>query len=144
VAVAPPEGARGDLAGWLARGLRLRVAPHAPARVVVDERTGTIVAGGDVHLLPAAVAHGSIKVIIRGQTQVSQPPPLSPGTTVTAPSAQISVQQGTSRMVLVQGAATLSDLAAALNTLGVPPRDLIAILEALEEAGALEAELVVI
>jgi flagellar P-ring protein precursor FlgI len=75
---------------------------------------------------------------------VSQPPPLSPGTTVTAPSAQISVQQGTSRMVLVQGAATLSDLVAALNTLGVPPRDLIAILEALEEAGALEAELVVI
>jgi flagellar P-ring protein precursor FlgI len=144
VAVAPPESARADLAGWLARVLRLRVAPHAPARVVVDERTGTIVAGGDVHLLPAAVAHGSIKVIIQGQTQVSQPPPLSPGATVTAPGAKISVQQGTSPMVLVQGAATLSDLVAALNTLGVPPRDLIAILEALKEAGALEAELVVI
>jgi flagellar P-ring protein precursor FlgI len=144
VAVVPSEGDRAHLAAWLGRVLRLRVTPHAPARVVLNERTGTIVAGGDVHLLPAAVAHGSIKVVIRNTTQVSQPGPLSGGATVVVPNAQISVQQGASPVVLVQGAATLGDLVAALNALGVPPRDLIAIIEALKEAGALQEELVVL
>jgi flagellar P-ring protein precursor FlgI len=144
VAVVPSEGDRAHLAAWLGRVLRLRVTPHAPARVVLNERTGTIVAGGDVYLLPAAVAHGSIKVVIRNTTQVSQPGPLSGGATVVVPNAQISVQQGASPVVLVQGAATLGDLVAALNALGVPPRDLIAIIEALKEAGALQAELVVL
>lgn len=144
VAVVPPAAERANLAAWLGSVLRLRVTPHAPARVVLNERTGTIVAGGDVHLLPAAITHGSIKVIIRNTTQVSQPGPLSGGATVVVPNAQISVQQGTSPMVLVRGAATLGDLVAVLNALGVPPRDLIAIIEALREAGALQAELVVL
>jgi flagellar P-ring protein FlgI len=145
VAVAPPGGGdQGALTAWLSRVLSLRVAPHMPARVVVNERTGTLVAGGDVHLLPAAIAHGSIKVIIKNTTTVSQPGPLSGGTTQVVPSAAVSVQQGASPVVLVGGAATLGDLVAALNALGVAPRDLIAIIMTLQEAGALQAELVVI
>lgn len=144
VVLVPPSGDRGGLTAWLSRVLALTVTPHMPARVVLDERTGTIVAGGDVHLLPAAIAHGSIKVIIRNTTQVSQPGPLSNGTTTTVPNARISVQQGVSPVVLETGAATLSDLVAALNALGVAPRDLIAIIEALQRAGALQADVVVI
>ncbi|MHB8731697.1 MAG: flagellar basal body P-ring protein FlgI [bacterium] len=144
VVVVPSAADPGGLAAWLSRVLALRVSPHMAARVVVNERTGTLVAGGDVHLLPAAVAHGSIKVIIKNTTTVSQPGPLSGGTTATVPNAQVSVQQGTSPVVLVGGAATLGDLVAALNTLGVAPRDLIAIIMTLQEAGALQAELVVI
>jgi len=144
IVVVPPTGDRAALDGWVGAVLRLRITPHIAARVVINERTGTIVAGGDVHLFPAAVAHGSIKVIITNTTQVSQPGPLSNGTTTTVPNAQISVQQGTRPMVLVNGAATLSDLVAALNSLGVPPRDLIAIIESLQRAGALQAELVVL
>jgi flagellar P-ring protein precursor FlgI len=144
IVLVPPSKDRGDLATWLSRVLALTVTPHMAARVVLDERTGTIVAGGDVQLLPAAIAHGSIKVIIRNTTGVSQPGPLSRGTTTVVPNAQISVQQGVSPMVLETGAATLSDLVAALNALGVAPRDLIAIIEALQRAGALQADVVVI
>jgi len=144
IVVTPQSGNRGSLDGWVGQVLHLRITPHMGAKVVINERTGTIVAGGDVHLLPAAVANGSIKVIITNTTQVSQPPPLSGGTTTTVPNAQISVQQGIKPMVLVNGAATLSDLVAALNTLGVAPRDLITIIESLQRAGALQAELEVI
>jgi len=144
VVVIPSSGDRTILAAWVGEVLHLRVTPHIGAKVVINERTGTIVAGGDIHLMPAAVANGSIKVIITNTTQVSQPGPLSKGTTTTVPNAQISVEQGTKPMVLINGAATLSDLVAGLNALGVSPRDLIAIIESLQRAGALQAELEVI
>jgi len=144
IVVTPSAVDRVALDGWIGQVLHLRVSPHIGAKVVINERTGTIVAGGDVHLLPAAVANGSIKVIITNTTQVSQPRPFSGGTTTTVPNAQVSVQQGTKPVVLVNGAATLSDLVAALNTLGVAPRDLITIIESLQRAGALQADLEVI
>ena len=144
IVVTPPAAQTATLDAWVGQVLSVRIAPHVSAKVIINERTGTIVAGGDVHLLPAAIANGSIKVIITNTTQVSQPGPLSGGTTQVVPNAQISVQQGTKPMVLVGGAATLSDLVAALNSLGVPPRDLITIIESLQRSGALQAEVEVI
>jgi len=144
IIVTPPMAQAEAPDAWIGQVLGLRVATHVSAKVVINERTGTIVAGGDVHLMPAAIANGSIKVIITNTTQVSQPGPFSNGTTQTVPNAQISVQQGNKPMLLVGGAATLSDLVAALNSLGVPPRDLITIIESLQRAGALQADVEVI
>lgn len=143
VAVVPSPIDRNDLAEWVGRVMRLTVPAHMPARVVIDERTGTLIAGGDVRLLPAAVAHGSIKVVITTTTQVSQPPPLSGGQTTVTPQSQVHVAQGAGHVVLVPGAATLSTLVGALNALGVSAQDLVAIVQALYRAGALQAELVV-
>lgn len=144
VAIVPPPGERDDLAAWVGRVMRLRVQAHMPARVVIDERTGTLIAGGDVRLLPAAVAHGSIKVVITTTGQVSQPPPLSGGQTTTTQQSQVQVAQGAGHVVLVPGAATLGTLVSALNALGVSAQDLVAIVQALYRAGALQAELVVL
>lgn len=124
--------------------LRIGIAPPA-ARVVVNARTGTVVIGGDVRILPAAVAHGNLSVSITEDWQVSQPPPLSrQGQTVVTPRSTVQTQEQKARMALFAPGARLSDIVDAVNALGAAPGDLVAILEALKEAGALRAELVVI
>ncbi len=124
----------------------LDVDPGTPARVVINERTGTIVAGGDVRLLPVAIAHGSLTIQVASETDVYMPEPFSPpGTTpVTAPRSDIIVSDQDGAFIATRGTSTLEELARALNLLGVTPRDVIAIFQALKEAGALEAELVVL
>ncbi len=122
----------------------LDVTPVRRARVVINERTGTIVAGGDVRLSPAAIMHGNLTIVVKETPKASQPiAPLTKGTTVLVPSTQIEATEGTRAVAYVPAAPTLADVASALNTLGLTPRELGSVLQALRAAGALEAEVVV-
>jgi flagellar P-ring protein precursor FlgI len=126
----------------------LEVAPgEAPARVIVNSRTGTVVIGSHVRVMPAAVTHGSMVVTITEDLLVSQPPPFADGPgaqTVVVPDSSITVEQPESRMFLLGRGVTLNDIVQAVNAVGAAPADLVAILEALKQAGALQAELIVI
>lgn len=114
------------------------------ARVVLSERTQTIVAGGDVRLSPAVVVHGGLTIVVKEAPQVSQPTaPLGGGTTVVTPKSQVDVHEGDKTVRLMPKAATLADVASALGALGLSPRELTSVLEALRTAGSLEAEVVV-
>ncbi|MBF7072332.1 flagellar basal body P-ring protein FlgI [Glaciecola sp. MH2013] len=116
----------------------------APARVVINSRTGTIVIGQDVRLLPAAITHGGLTVTISENTQVDQPNALANGNTVVAPQSVVDVQLDDSRMFLFDPGVSLDELVRAVNEIGAAPGDLMAILEALRQAGALQGELVII
>jgi len=118
---------------------------EAPARVVINSRTGTIVVGNHVTVEPVAVTHGSLTVVVTENTQVSQPGPLGgQGQTVVTPQSQIDVKQGNNRMWQFDAISTLDDLVQAVNQVGAAPGDLMAILEALKQSGALRADLIVI
>jgi flagellar P-ring protein precursor FlgI len=113
------------------------------ARVVVNERTGTIVAGGDVRISEVAVSHGSIKVEVVNTPEVVQPVPYN-GTSSGYPvSPSIAIEEKTPEMVVLKGTTTVSDLSQALNSLGVSPRDVISIFQAIKEAGALQGQLII-
>jgi flagellar P-ring protein precursor FlgI len=116
----------------------------APARVIVNSRTGTVVIGSRVRVTPAAVAHGSLQVTITERQDVSQPGPLSKGETVVTPRSEISAGEDQARMFLFSAGVNLDEIVRAVNQVGAAPSDLVAILEALKEAGALRAELIVI
>ena len=129
----------------LARLEQIDVVPVNAARVVINERTGTIVAGGDVRLMPVAIAQGGITIVIKETPVVSQPNPLSKGTTVVTPQTDVKVFEGNDKaptLTYLDAAASLADVAHALSTLGVTPRELASILQALKSAGALSAEIV--
>lgn len=117
---------------------------NAAAKVVINSRTGTIVIGQDVRVQPAAVTHGGLTVTISENYQVSQPEPFSGGQTVITPSSQISIEEGDSRMFVFNPGVSLDEIVRAVNQVGAAPGDLMAILEALKQAGALNADLVVI
>jgi flagellar P-ring protein precursor FlgI len=121
----------------------LEVVPVRRARVVINERTGTIVAGGDVRLSPVAIVHGNLTIVVKETPQASQPAAFGGGTTVVVPKTEIETNEGNRNIVYVPAAPTLSDVTSALGTLGLPPRELASVLEALRAAGALEAEVVV-
>jgi flagellar P-ring protein precursor FlgI len=116
----------------------------AAAKVVVNARTGTIVIGQHVAVTAAAVTHGSLTVTITNEPIVSQPPPLSGGATAVVPKQAIDVRQERNRMFLFNPGVKLNDIVRAVNAVGAAPGDLVAILEALKEAGALKAQLVII
>jgi len=120
------------------------VPADAPARIIVNSRTGTIVIGSHVRVMPAAVTHGSLTVSITEGAQVSQPAPLSEGQTVVVPTSDIQIKQGTNPMFLFNPGVKLDEIVRAVNQVGAAPGDLIAILEALKQAGALRADLIVI
>ncbi len=123
----------------------LEVTPaETPARVIVNSRTGTVVINSAVRLSPAAISHGRLVVKIDEKPQVSQPAPFSRGQTVVVPNSQIDVAEQEAKVALFRPGASLSSLVDALNKLGTSPPDLVAILEALKQAGALKAEMVVI
>lgn len=117
---------------------------EAPARVIVNSRTGTVVIGSAVRVKPAAVSHGSLSVTITERVDVSQPNALAQGDTVAAPRSEIKVEQPTARMFVFNAGVNLDEIVRAVNQVGAAPGDLIAILEALKEAGALRAELIII
>jgi flagellar P-ring protein precursor FlgI len=117
----------------------------APARVIVNSRTGTVVISAHVRVMPAAVSHGSLVVSISEDFDVSQPEPFARrGQTVVTPDTSIDVTQQESRMFLFEPGVDLNEIVQAVNEVGAAPGDLVAILEALREAGALRAELLVI
>ena len=141
VAMAVPDDLVGRFPRFAARVESVEVALDAPARVVISERTGTVVMGGEVGITPVAVAHGGLTIEIRRVDTVSQPPPLSLGTTAIASNTTVTAREQPGDLVLVQGA-SIGELVSALNAMGVKPRDLVVILQAIREAGALQAEIV--
>ncbi len=123
----------------------LEVAPTMEsAKVVVNERTGTVVIGADVKLLPAAVAHGNITVTVSATNEVSQPNAFANGATVGFQNADIEINKTPGSLVTMPANSNLNDLVRALNAIGVAPIDLISILQALKKSGSLQAELVII
>jgi len=131
---------------YLATLEAIEVEPgEAAARVIVNSRTGTVVISSHVRVTAAAVAHGSLSVTITERSDVSQPTPLSQGgQTVVSAKSSLDVQQADARMFVFQAGVTLDEIVRAVNQVGAAPGDLVAILEALKEAGSLRAELIVI
>jgi flagellar P-ring protein FlgI len=124
---------------------KLTVEPgEAPARVIINSRTGTVVISNEVRVRPAAVSHGGLIVTISEDTQVSQPGPFSQGQTVVTQQSNVQVKEDESRMFLFSPGVGLDEIVRAVNEVGAAPGDLVAILEALRSAGALKAELIVI
>ena len=130
---------------WMGAIQSLEVQPgDAPARVVVNSRTGTVVIGSDVRVSAAAVSHGAIQVTIGEQALVSQPAPFSKGQTAIVPSSNVQVSEDNGHMFKFGPGVSLDTIVRAVNRVGAAPSDLISILQALKQAGALHAELVVI
>ncbi len=144
VEVAAPSGT-GERVAFVAKLERVSVqAASPPARIVINSRTGTVVIGSSVRVMPAAVSHGGLTVTISENPTVVQPAPFAEGETAVEPDTQIEIAEGDGRMFLFEGGTTLSEVVDAVNQVGAAPGDLMAILEALKQAGALRAEFVVI
>jgi flagellar P-ring protein precursor FlgI len=122
----------------------LTIEPDGAARVVINEKTGTIVAGQYVTIAPVAVAHGGITVRIETTPIISQPAPLSQGETVVARESSIAVDQELAQVVYLPPSSNIQDVAESLNAIGATPSDIIAIFQALKEAGALRAQLIIL
>jgi len=139
-----PAAYKGNLAELIARIEPLPVNVDSVARVVINERTGTVVMGGDVRIGTAAVAHGNLSVRISTRLDVSQPAPFARGDTTVVPQTRLDVDEGDNKLIALDAGTTLADVVKALNGLGATPRDIIAIMQALKAAGALRAELVIL
>ncbi|MCS6778539.1 MAG: flagellar basal body P-ring protein FlgI [Geminicoccaceae bacterium] len=137
-----PAAWRGRVAQLLSEIEQLPVQPDSPARIVIDEASGIIVMGDKVRISRVAVAQGNLTVRVTETPQVSQPNPLASGETVVVPRTNVEVDdQRERRMVVLEPGATLDALVDGLNALGVGPRDMIAIIQAIKAAGALQAEI---
>ena len=133
-----------ELVEFISTVENLKFEIASQAKVVINERTGTIVAGGEVRISQVAVSHGGVKVEIVNRPQAVQPQPFTLGQTEIIPNPEVVVEEKDAEMVVLDGTATVSDLAHTLNSLGVTPRDVISILQAIKQAGALHAELVIL
>ncbi len=137
-----PPAYRRQISSLLTKVEQLQVNPDQPARVLIDEQSGIIVMGDDVRIDQVAVAQGNLTVRITETPEVAQPAPLSNGETVVVPRTEITVEEdGEQRMTVLPQGVTLQQLVTGLNALGVSPRDLIGILQAIKAAGALQAEI---
>ena len=141
VRVAIPEGGVVPLMAALEE---LAVAVDVPARVVVNERTGTVVAGGDVRISEALITYGGVRISTQVDPAVSQPGPFSNGQTVAAAVGGVSIDEARAQSVVLPPNADVAELAAALNALGMTARDVVAVFQALARAGALQGELVIL
>lgn len=141
VVVEVPGAYSGNLVGFIASLEELPVTPDSSAKVVINERTGTVVMGGNVTIAAVAVTQGGLTVKITTTPEVSQPPPLSGGTTVVTNKQEVDAQEKQAPLVVLPASSNVSDLVNALNAVGASPRDVISILQAIKAAGALNAEL---
>jgi flagellar P-ring protein FlgI len=144
VSVAIPPDYTSRVTEFLAELENLSVDADSPARVVINERTGTIVLGKEVRIRPVAILHGNLNVEIQTTMNVSQPGSLGQGTTEVVPQTALAAKEEKARSVLLQQGATIEELVHALAAIGSTPRDIIAILQTLRSAGALDAEIEVI
>jgi flagellar P-ring protein precursor FlgI len=145
VEIAIPPSRRNDLVGLMSQIELLRVTPDQTARVVIDEKSGVIVMGENVRISTVAVAQGNLTIKVTETPQVSQPNAFSNGQTAVVPRTDIQVDdQNGNRMAILKEGATLGDVVNGLNALGVGPRDLISILQAIKAAGALQADIEVL
>jgi flagellar P-ring protein precursor FlgI len=127
---------------FLARVEKLEIQPDTPARVAINERTGTVVMGGDVKISSVSVAHGGLTVSVTENANVVQPEPFSGGRTATEQRTDITVDEDGSSLIAMPSTTTVRDLVRVMNAIGASPRDLIEILQAINEAGALHGQLV--
>ncbi len=165
VQIRVPEAYQANVAAWIASLERLEVNPDAVARVILNEKTGTVVLGENVRISTVAIAHGNLSIQIKERLAVSQPLPFAPapppgesiqaapprtgtgaivapgGATVITPESSVSVKEEGRAMVVVPGGANLGEVVRALNAIGATPRDLISILQSIKAAGALQADL---
>ena len=145
IRVSVPENYLGNTVQFVTMIESLGVTPDMVSKVVVNERTGTVVMGENVRIATVGIAHGNLSIQIDESQDVSQPLPFSRGgRTVVTPDTEIMVQEGKNPIFLVESGVSIGELVKALNALGVSPRDLIAIFQALKAAGALQAELEII
>jgi flagellar P-ring protein precursor FlgI len=142
IGITVPQQYRGNVVSLLTEVEQLQVEPDLAAKIVIDERSGIIVMGRDVRVSMVAVAQGNLTVTITETPQVSQPLPFSRGgTTVTVPRTRIGVQEDGKKLALVKEGVSLQQLVDGLNALGIGPRDMIAILQAIKAAGAIQADI---
>lgn len=144
VRVNVPLEYKGNAVKLLAAIERVELEPDNRARVILDERTGTVVMGDTVRISKVAIAHGNLSIQIKERPQVSQPLPFSQGQTVVTPETDVSTVEGGGDLVILDEGSSIGELVGALNAVGVTPRDLIAILHSIKAAGALQADLDVI
>jgi flagellar P-ring protein precursor FlgI len=143
VQVVPPTGYAGGVVALLTEIEQLRVEPDQPAKVIIDEQSGIIVMGADVRISKVAIAQGNLTIRISETPQVSQPTPFSKGgETTTVPRTSIEIDDDSHRqLALLDDSVSLQQLVDGLNALGIGPRDMISILQAIKAAGALQAEI---
>ena len=139
--VAIPSYFRGNVVGFVASIEDLPIRPDNMARVVVNERTGTIIMGGDVSVDAVAITQGGLTIRIQSNADVSQPGPFSYGNTVVTDDPNVEVTDAKGSTIVLPATTNISDIVGALNTVGATPRDTISILQAMKAAGALHAEL---
>ncbi len=139
----PPEY-EGNAVGLMAAIENLEIDPDTRAKVVLDERTGTVVMGDQVRVSRVAIAHGNLSIQIKETPQVSQPQPFGQGQTVVTPQTEINAKEQGGKLVVLRSGTTIGELVRALNAVGVTPRDLISILQSVKAAGALQADLEII
>lgn len=142
VEITPPPGFAGSVIDLVARIEELPIEVDQPARIVINEASGTVVMGADVRISPVAIAQGGLTISVTETPVASQPGPLSGGTTQVLPRTQIDVDDGAGRgLGVLNGGPSLVSLVSGLNAFGVSPRDLITVLQALKTAGALQADI---
>jgi flagellar P-ring protein FlgI len=143
VTVTVPASYQARLMEFIARIESVRLTVDSPARVVINERTGTIIMGSHLRISTVAIAHGNLTIQVRERPDVSQPAPFAPqgAQTVVVPRSSVTVREEKARLMVVQEGVSIGDIVQGLNALGVTPRDLISILQAIRAAGALMAEL---
>ncbi|MEJ2200549.1 MAG: flagellar basal body P-ring protein FlgI [Desulfuromonadaceae bacterium] len=139
-----PEGYRGRTVAFIADLESIEVAPDQMARIVVNEKTGTIVMGEEVRISTVAVSHGNLNLVITDDDQVSQPNPLAQGETKVVPRTTVNVAEENGELVVLEKGVSIGDVARSLNAIGASPRDLIAIFQAIKAAGALYADLIIL
>ena len=141
VKIAVPSNFQGDLVRMVTFIEGLEVTTDEVARVVVNEKTGTVVIGQNVRISKVAIAHGNLSIEVKTTAEVSQPLPFSVGETVVTPDTRIEAKEDNSKLFIVDAGVTIGELVRALNAIGVSPRDLMSIFQALKTAGALKAEI---
>jgi flagellar P-ring protein precursor FlgI len=141
VALTIPQEFRGNVVAMLTEIEQLQVDPDLAAKIIIDERSGIIVMGRDVRVATVAVAQGNLTVTISEAPQVSQPAPLSRGRTTVVPRSRVGVQEDGKKLAVVKDGVSLQQLVDGLNALGIGPRDLISILQAIKAAGAIQADI---
>ncbi|MBI5893017.1 MAG: flagellar basal body P-ring protein FlgI [Deltaproteobacteria bacterium] len=144
VALKVPESYKKSVIGFISDIEKIDVGVDVIAKVIVNERTGTIVMGENVKVSTVAVSHGSLSVEIKTRYNVSQPAPFSGGQTIVVPEQDVAVKEQEAKLIMLPEGVSLAEIVRALNAIGVTPRDLISILQAIKAAGALQADLEII
>ncbi len=144
VNISIPPKMKGKVPEFIAQIERLHIMPDTVARIVVNEKTGTVIIGSDVNISTVAVAHGNLTITIKEKQEVSQPQPFAEGETVVKKNIDIEMKEEDVQVMVLPATSTIGALVKALNAIGVTPRDLISIFQTIKAAGALQAELEII